>query len=99
MKIQALQGTGMVVIKPRPDLEQTQSSRIVLPSSDDKSYIGEVINNSNEFVIGNFKYPTNLSFGDIVIYPSFGANKIKLEGKEHIFCRESELLGKIEIQN
>jgi len=97
MKIKALQGTGMVIIKPRPDLEQVQSSRIVVPSGDDKSYIGEVIDNSNEFIVGNFKYSTNLLPGYIVLYPSFGASKLKLEGKEYIFCRESELLGIINI--
>lgn len=97
MKIQALKQNGFVVLKNRNDLEQIQSSRIVVPSSDDKSYIGEVVDVSDFYIINGIKFPTELKVGDIVCYPNFGTTKVKLDGKEYLFCKETEILGEIEM--
>lgn len=97
MKVIALKENGFVILKNRNDLEQIQSSRIVVPSGDDKSYIGEVVDVSNFYIINGIKFQTELKIGDIVVYPNFGTTKVKLDGKEYLFCKETEILGKIEI--
>lgn len=90
-KIKALH--NHVVIKQDENQEQKYGNIVVADLGKEKPLQGEIVE------IGPGRYtetgafvPTQLKIGDVVVFPSFGGNKITIEDVEYIIMKESDLL-------
>ncbi len=82
-----------VIVEPQSP-ETTTKSGIVLPdTAQEKPQSGAVL------AVGPGKYaedgkliPMNVKLGDVVIYAKYGGTELKVEGKEYLIVRESDIL-------
>ncbi len=82
-----------VIVEPQSP-EQTTKSGIVLPdTAKEKPQTGVVL------AVGPGKtseegktIPVNVKEGDTVIYAKYGGTELKVEGKEYLIIRESDIL-------
>lgn len=91
MKIKALH--NHVVIKQDENQEQKYGNIVVADLGKEKPLQGEVVE------IGPGRYTetgayvaTQLKVGDVVVFPSFGGNKVTVDDVEYIIMKESDLL-------
>ena len=91
MKIKALH--NHVVIKQDENQEQKYGKIIVADLGKDKPLQGTIVE------IGPGRYTetgayvqTELKVGDVVMFPSFGGNKITVDDEEYIIMKETDLL-------
>jgi chaperonin GroES len=91
MKIKALH--NHVVIKQEENQEERYGNIVVADLGKEKPLQGEIVE------IGPGRYtetgafvPTQLKVGDIVVFPSFGGNKITVDDVEYIIMKETDLL-------
>ena len=77
-----------VVIKTAPAEEKTASGIIIPDSAKEKPQQGTVV------AIGNGKIdePLTVQIGDTVLYSKYGGTDLKLEGKDYLMMRESDIL-------
>lgn len=82
-----------VIIVPE-SAEQVTQSGIVLPdTAQEKPQSGKVLYVGPGRVTDDGKtIPLNVKEGDTVIYAKYGGTEIKLEGKEYLIVRESDIL-------
>ena len=77
-----------VLIEPAA-LETKTASGIILPdSAKEKPQKGNVV------AVGNGKKdePLTVKVGDTVLYGKYGGTELKLEGKDYLMMRESDIL-------
>ena len=91
MKINALH--NHVVIKQDENQEQKYGNIVVADLGKEKPLQGEIVE------IGPGRYtetgafvPTQLKVDDVVMFPSFGGNKITVNDEEYIIMKETDLL-------
>lgn len=91
MKIKALH--NHVVIKQDENQEQKYGNIVVADLGKEKPLQGEIVE------IGPGRYTetgayvgTQLKVGDVVVFPSFGGNKVTIDDVEYIIMKESDLL-------
>ncbi len=91
MKINALH--NHVVIKQDENQEQKYGNIVVADLGKEKPLQGEIVE------IGPGRYtetgafvPTTLKVGDVVVFPSFGGNKVTVDDVEYIIMKETDLL-------
>ena len=85
-----------VVIK-NVEAEETTRSGIVLPgSAKEKPQMAEVIAVGPGGNVDGKEVTMQVKPGDKVIYSKYAGNEIKLDGKEMIIVRESDILGIVE---
>ena len=85
-----------VVIKNVED-EETTRSGIVLPgSAKEKPQMAEVIAVGPGGNVDGKEITMQVKPGDKVIYSKYAGNEIKLDGKEMIIVRQSDILGIVE---
>ena len=78
-----------VLIEPAPAEEKTASGIIIPDTAKEKPLKGKVV------AVGNGKpdEPMTLKEGDTVIYGQYSGTEIKLEGKDYLIMRESDVYG------
>ena len=85
-----------VVIK-NVEAEETTRSGIVLPgSAKEKPQMAEVIAVGPGGNVDGKEVTMQVKPGDKVIYSKYAGNEIKLDGKEMIIVRQSDILGIVE---
>lgn len=85
-----------VVIK-NVEAEETTRSGIVLPgSAKEKPQMAEVIAVGPGGNVDGKEITMQVKPGDKVIYSKYAGNEIKLDGKELIIVRQSDILGIVE---
>ena len=85
-----------VVIK-NVEAEETTRSGIVLPSSaKEKPQMAEVLAVGPGGNVDGKEITMQVKPGDKVIYSKYAGNEIKLDGKELIIVRQSDILGIVE---
>lgn len=77
-----------VLIEPAP-AEQTTKSGIIIPdTAKEKPQKGTVV----AVGPGTKDEPTTVKPGDIVLYGKYAGTEIKIEGKDYLIMRESDIL-------
>ena len=79
------------------DEEETTASGIVLPdTAKEKPQKGKVLAVGDGKLDDNGqRVPLDVSEGDEVLYSKYGGTEIKVDGREHIVLRESDVLAKV----
>ena len=94
MKINPL---GDRVVIKNVEAEETTRSGIVLPgSAKEKPQMAEVIAVGPGGNVDGKEVTMQVKPGDKVIYSKYAGNEIKLDGKEMIIVRQSDILGIVE---
>jgi chaperonin GroES len=81
-----------VLIEPAPAEEKTASGIIIPDTAKEKPLKGKVV------AVGNGKpeEPLTVKVGDTVIYGQYSGTEIKLEGKNYLIMKESDVYGIVE---
>ncbi|WP_299670358.1 co-chaperone GroES [uncultured Polaribacter sp.] len=77
-----------VLVEPAPAETKTASGIIIPDNAKEKPQQGTVV------AIGNGKVdePLTVKVGDTVLYSKYGGTDLKLEGKDYLMMRESDIL-------
>jgi chaperonin GroES len=96
MKIKPLH--NHVVIKQQDETETMYGNIIVPDAGKDKPLMGEVVavGPGSYSVTGEKFLNTSIQVGQIVAFPSFGGQRITVEGEEYIVCKEQDLIAILE---
>jgi len=85
-----------VVIEPQPQEEVTASGIVLPEKAKEKPMRGKVIAvGSGKLEKGN-RIPIDVQVGDLVLYNKYAGTEVKLEGKEYLIMRDSDILGVLE---
>ncbi|MDD4503725.1 MAG: co-chaperone GroES [Clostridiaceae bacterium] len=77
--------------------EETTKSGIVLPgTAKEKPMQGEVLAVGSGEMVDGKKIPLELKVGDKVIYSKYSGTEVKMDGKEYLIVRQSDVLAVIE---
>ena len=94
MKIRPL--ADRVVIKI-VEAEEKTASGIVLPgTAKEQPQMAEVVEVGPGGIVDGKEVTMELKVGDNVIYSKYAGTEVKLEGKEYIILRQSEILAVVE---
>ena len=94
MKIRPL--ADRVVIKI-VEAEEKTASGIVLPgTAKEQPQMAEVVEVGSGGIVDGKEVNMELKVGDKVIYSKYAGTEVKLEGKEYIILRQSEILAVVE---
>ena len=95
MKIKPLH--NHVVIKQQDETETMYGNIVVPDLGKEKPLMGEIIAvGPGMFTITGDFLETQVSVGEVVIFPSFGGQKITVEGEEYVVCKEQDLIAVLE---
>jgi chaperonin GroES len=77
-----------VLVEPSAAETKTASGIIIPDNAKEKPQKGTVV------ALGNGKKdePLTVKVGDIVLYAKYGGTELKLEGKDYLMMRESDIL-------
>ncbi len=82
-----------VLVKPQ-DMEEKVGSIIIPDTAKEKPMEGEVIATGPGKIGKNGKrIPLEVKAGDKIMFSKYAGTEIKIEGEEHLFMNESEILG------
>ena len=85
-----------VVIK-KIEAEEKTASGIVLPgTAKEQPQMAEVVEVGPGGIVDGKEVNMELKVGDKVIYSKYAGTEVKLEGKEYIILRQSEILAVVE---
>jgi len=95
MKIRPLNDRVLVV---RVEEEQKTSGGIIIPdTAKEKPQEGKIISAGPGKIDDNGKRtPLNVKKGDRILFSKYAGTEIKIDGVEHIFMREDDILGVLE---
>ncbi len=95
MKIRPLD--DRIVVQPL-EAEEKSAGGIVLPdTAKEKPQKGKVIAVGKGKLLDDGKRaPLSVKKGDMILYAKYGGTEIKVEGKELLIMRESDVLAKVE---
>jgi len=94
MKIEPL--NDYVLISPIELKKETKSGLVLAETVDDMSYRGEIVAVGPGKMNDDGKVlPMRLKVGDIIAHKRYGLTSIEVDGKDHFFLRESEVLAKV----
>lgn len=94
MKIRPL--FDRVVIKSCEVEETTKSGLILTGNAKEKPQMAEVIAVGPGGVVDGKDVTMSVNVGDKVIYSKYAGNEVKLDGKEYIIVRQSDILAVVE---
>ena len=77
-----------VLVEPAPAETKTASGLIIPDSAKEKPQQGTVVAVGN----GKIDEPLTVKIGDTVLYSKYGGTDLKLEGKDYLMMRESDIL-------
>ena len=82
-----------VIVEPE-SAEQTTKSGIVLPdTAQEKPQSGKIVSVGAGKTTDEGKVlPLTVKEGDVVIYAKYGGTELKVDGKEYLIVRESDIL-------
>ncbi|MDO8886006.1 co-chaperone GroES [Candidatus Oleimmundimicrobium sp.] len=82
-----------VVVKPDKGEEKTKSGIVIPDTAKEKPQEGEIVavGSGNRDESGK-KIPLEVKKGDKVLYSKYGGTETKVEGKEYLILRESDIL-------
>jgi chaperonin GroES len=82
-----------VIVEPE-SAEQTTKSGIVLPdTAQEKPQSGKIVSVGTGKTTDEGKVlPLTVKEGDVVIYAKYGGTELKVDGKEYLIVRESDIL-------
>jgi chaperonin GroES len=82
-----------LLVKPNPSEEKTKSGIVLPDSAKEKPQEGKVI------AVGEGakddsgkKIPMEVKVGDVVLYSKYSGTEVKIDGKEHLIIKESDVL-------
>nr|MDD6335902.1 co-chaperone GroES [bacterium] len=79
------------------EAEETTKSGIVLPgAAKEKPQMAEVVAVGPGGMVDGKEIQMQLKVGDKVIYSKYAGTEIKLDGKEYVIVRQSDVLGVVE---
>ena len=82
-----------VVVKPGESEEKTKSGIVIPDTAKEKPQEGEVVAvGSGKVDESGKKIPLEVKKGDKVLYSKYGGTEVKVEGKEYLILRESDIL-------
>ena len=95
MKIRPLNDRVLVV---RVEEEQKTSGGIIIPdTAKEKPQEGKIISAGPGKIGDNGKRtPLNVKKGDRILFSKYAGTEIKIDGVEHLFMREDDILGVLE---
>ena len=95
MKIRPLNDRVLVV---RVEKEEKTSGGIIIPdTAKEKPQEGKIISAGPGKVGDNGKRtPLNVKKGDRILFSKYAGTEIKIDGVEHIFMKEDDILGVLE---
>ena len=86
-----------VVIKQQDETETMYGNIVVPDLGKEKPLMGEVLASGPGLINLNGVLISNtVEVGQIVIFPSFGGQKITVEGEEYVVCKEQDLIAILE---
>ena len=77
-----------VLVEPMEDETKTASGIIIPDNAKEKPQKGTVVAVDN----GKKDEPLTVKVGDTVLYGKYGGTELKLEGKDYLMMRESDIL-------
>ncbi|MES2800790.1 MAG: co-chaperone GroES [Bacteroidota bacterium] len=78
-----------VLIEPVPVEQKTASGIIIPDTAKEKPLQGKVVAAGK----GKTDEPMTVKVGDIVLYGQYSGTEIKIEGKDYLIMRESDIYG------
>ncbi|MFN3952512.1 MAG: co-chaperone GroES [Thermaurantimonas sp.] len=77
-----------VLVEPAPAETKTSSGIIIPDTAQEKPQRGKVV------AVGNGKKdePMTVAAGDMVLYGKYAGTEIKIDGKDYLIMRESDIL-------
>ena len=95
MKIEPLD--DRVLIKPLEAEEKTAGGILLPGTAQEKPQQGQVVSvGPGRLLDSGERAPVTLKKGDLVVFPMYGGDTIKLDGVEHRIVRESDVLAILE---
>ena len=86
-----------VVIKQQDETETMYGNIVVPDLGKEKPLMGEIIASGPGLInLNGVLIPNTVEVGQIVIFPSFGGQKITVEGEEYVVCKEQDLIAILE---
>lgn len=86
-----------VVIKQQDETETMYGNIIVPDAGKEKPLMGEVIASGPGLInINGVLIPNEVPIGATVIFPSFGGQRITVDGEEYVVCKEQDLIAILE---
>ena len=82
-----------VVIKQQDETETMYGNIIVPDAGKEKPLMGEVLATGPGLInMNGILIPNTIEVGATVIFPSFGGQRITVDGEEYIVCKEQDLI-------
>lgn len=78
-----------VLIEPAPAEQKTASGIIIPDTAKEKPLQGKVVAAGK----GKKEEPMTVKVGDVVLYGQYSGQEIKIEGKDYLIMRESDIYG------
>ena len=85
-----------VVLKQKEAEEKTKSGIILASSAQEKPELYEVIEVGPGGMVDGKEVTMHVKVGDKVIYSKYAGTEVKLDGKEMIIVRQSDILATVE---
>ena len=86
-----------IVIKVLESEEKTKSGIVLPDTAKEKPQMGEVLAvGSGKTLENGQKVPMELKVGDKVLFAKYAGTEVKLDGKEYIVLKESDVLAVID---
>lgn len=86
-----------VVIKQQDETETMYGNIIIADAGKEKPLMGEVIASGPGLInMNGILIPNTIEIGVTVIFPSFGGQRITVDGEEYVVCKEQDLIAILE---
>jgi len=86
-----------LLVKPKPSEEKTKSGIVLPDSAKEKPQEGKVIAVGEGTIDDKGKkIPMEVKAGDTVLYSKYSGTEVKIDGKEHLIIKESDVLAIVE---
>jgi len=85
-----------VIVLPKESEEITKSGIVIPDTAKEKPQEGKVIAVGQGRIEEGKRIPMDVEVGDEIIYSKYGGTEVKIEGKEHLILKESDILAIIE---
>lgn len=85
-----------VVLEPTPTEEKTKSGFILPGSAQEKQSTGKVVAVGPGGVIDGKDITMQVKVGQTVLYSKYSGNDFKLDGKDYVIIRQSDILAVVE---
>ena len=85
-----------IVVQPMEAEEKTSGGIVIPDTAKEKPQKGKVIAaGEGRVTAAGKRIPVSVKKGDVILYAKYGGTEIKVEGKDLLILRESDILAKI----